>query len=178
MDGAAPDVSAESYGLTPHAQLEAGTPVLNADEGEELAKCFDSISLVLGNNLDLGQGSLYVTTRYYLSHNCLRYACYKVNLTMDDLKMRFAIRRIIWVGGAEKSYAADFRHINMHAVSTDQSAFQRPCIYMQMEPGTSESAADESDDDDLENEETPEVRLVPSDASACAYKQPSVTVSV
>lgn len=70
MDGAAPDVSAESFGLTPQAQLEAGTPVLNVDEGEELAKRFDSISLVLGNSLDLGQGSLYITTRYHLSHDC------------------------------------------------------------------------------------------------------------
>ncbi len=65
---AAPDVSAESFGLTPHAQLEAGTPVLDADDGEELAKRFESISLVLGDNLDMGQGSLYITTRYHLSH--------------------------------------------------------------------------------------------------------------
>ncbi|CAL8464249.1 g3784 [Coccomyxa elongata] len=137
MDMAAPDISAESFGLTPHAQLEAGTPVLDADEGEELAKRFDYISLVLGDNLNMGQGSLYITTR-----------------------------RIIWVGGTEKSYAADFQHINMHAISTDQSAFQRPCIYMQMEPSTSGFAGDEADTDDLENEETPEVRLVPSDASA------------
>lgn len=64
----------------------------------------------------------------------------------------------------------------MHAVSTDQSAFQRPCIYMQMEPSTSDFAGDEKDDDDLENEETPEVRLVPADASACASEQPSVMV--
>lgn len=45
---------------------------------------------------------------------------------------------------------------------------------MQMEPSTSEFAGDEADNDDVENEETPEVRLVPSDASACASKQPSV----
>lgn len=136
MDGAGTDVSAESFGLTPHAQLEAGMPVLDADEGEELAKRFEAISLVLGNNLDLGRGSLYITTR-----------------------------RVIWVNGADKSYAADFQHINMHAISTDQSAFQRPCIYMQMEPSSSDVPAD-GDDDDLENEVTPEVRLVPTDASA------------
>lgn len=86
----------------------------------------------------------------------------------------FFRRRIIWVGGAEKSYAADFQHINMHAISTDQSAFQRPCIYMQMEPSTSEFDEEAGGDDDLDGEETPEVRLVPSDASACASKQPFI----
>ena len=85
-------------------------------------------------------------------------------------------RRIIWVGGAEKSYAADFQHINMHAISTDQSAFQRPCIYMQMEPSTSEFDEDAVADDDVDDEQTPEVRLVPSDASICASNQPFISL--
>lgn len=78
-------------------------------------------------------------------------------------------RRIIWSDGAESShaYAAEFQKINMHAISSDQSAFQRPCIYMQMEPGTS-PGDDDADDDGQDDDATPEVRLVPSDASACA----------
>ena len=63
MAAGTPDVRAQSFGLTPHAEFEAGTPVLDSDEGEVLAKHFSSISLVLGNNLDVGQGSLYITTR-------------------------------------------------------------------------------------------------------------------
>ncbi|EIE24935.1 hypothetical protein COCSUDRAFT_62344 [Coccomyxa subellipsoidea C-169] len=137
MAAGTPDVRAHSFGLSPFAELEAGTPVLDTDEGEELAKHFSSISLILGQNLDVGQGSLYITSR-----------------------------RIIWVGGAEKSYAADFQHINMHAISTDQSAFQRPCIYMQMEPSTSEFDEDAVADDDVDDEETPEVRLVLCDCAA------------
>jgi len=77
------------------------------------------------------------------------------------------------VAGAEKSYSADFQHINMHAISSDQSAFQRPCIYMQLEPSTPQPD-DETDTDGLDDDEMPEVRLVPTDASACASKTPSV----
>ncbi len=63
MAAGTPDVRAHSFGLSPHAELEAGTPVLDTDEGEELASHFSSISLILGQNLDVGQGSLYITTR-------------------------------------------------------------------------------------------------------------------
>jgi hypothetical protein len=55
----------------------------------------------------------------------------------------------------------------MHAISNDQSAFQRPCIYMQLEPSTSPFEDDE-EEDGQEDEITPEIRLVPSDASICA----------
>lgn len=78
-------------------------------------------------------------------------------------------RRIIWSGGPDSSqtYAAEFQKINMHAISSDQSAFQRPCIYMQMEPSTP-PVDDDADDDGQDDDLTPEVRLVPSDAAACA----------
>lgn len=44
---------------------------------------------------------------------------------------------------------------------------------MQLEPSTPQSD-DETEMDGLDDDETPEVRLVPTDASACASKIPSV----
>ena len=56
-----------------------------------------------------------------------------------------------------------FPSINMHAI---YSSAQRPCIYMQMEPGTSPFADDEPQGAE-DDETTPEIMLVPSDPSTC-----------
>ena len=77
-------------------------------------------------------------------------------------------RRVIWQGdaGSRRGLFAEFQNINMHAISSDQSAARKPCIYMQLEPSSSASAdtaEGEADDEDV----TPEVRLVPEDPSKC-----------
>ena len=51
----------------------------------------------------------------------------------------------------------------MHAI---YSSAQRPCIYMQMEPGTSPFTDDEPEEAD-DDEKTPEIMLVPRDPSTC-----------
>jgi len=63
MTGEHLEPKVQKFGLQPYTDLEDGAPVLDADEGEELAKSFPSVSLVLGHNLDVGQGSLFITTR-------------------------------------------------------------------------------------------------------------------
>ena len=80
-------------------------------------------------------------------------------------------RRVIWQGdvGSRRGLYADFQNINMHAISSDQSAARKPCIYMQLEPSASafaDTAEGEADDDE---DVTPEVRLVPEDASKCRF---------
>lgn len=63
MAGGQLEPKAQNFGLQPYTDVENGAPVLDADGGEELADSFPSVSLVLGHNLDVGQGSLFITTR-------------------------------------------------------------------------------------------------------------------
>ena len=74
-------------------------------------------------------------------------------------------RRVIWLASPDhkQGYAAGFPSINMHAI---YSTAQRPCIYMQMEPSTPDLEEDEPEEAD-DDEKTPEIMLVPSDASTC-----------
>lgn len=76
-------------------------------------------------------------------------------------------RRIIWLAAPDHKhgYAAAFQNINMHAI---YSSAQRPCIYMQMEPSTSPFTDEEPEGAEDDEEKTPEVMLVPADASTCA----------
>lgn len=74
-----------------------------------------------------------------------------------------ACRRVIWFGngGSGHSYAVPYPSIGMHAVSSDAEAFQRPCIYMQIDLDGPAPGGDD-DEEDL----APELRLVPADAAA------------
>ena len=79
-------------------------------------------------------------------------------------------RRVIWRGdaGSRRGLFAHFQCINMHAISSDQSASRKPCIYMQLEPSTSAFADTTQGEPDDDRDATPEARLVPEDSSNCA----------
>lgn len=140
---------AERFGLQTGIPREAdGKPQLQEDE--ELAGTYADTNLLLGDS-DQGVGTLFLSTR-----------------------------RVIWFenGGSGHSFAVPYPSIGMHAVSSDAEAFQRPCIYMQIDL---DGPAPEGDDDD-EEALAPEMRLVPADAAAldaifavlcdCAAKNP------
>ena len=57
------DIKTESFGLSHFDDVEAGRPVLDSENEEELSKEFPDVSLVLGDSLDQGQGTLYITSR-------------------------------------------------------------------------------------------------------------------
>ncbi|CAL5227014.1 g9905 [Coccomyxa viridis] len=138
MAAAQQDIHAAHFGLEDFSDFSDGMPVLDEDDEEELANSYPSVAVILGSSHDLGTGTLFITTR-----------------------------RVIWQGdaGSRRGLYADFQNINMHAISNDQSAARKPCIYMQLEPSTSafaDTAEGEADDDE---DITPEVRLVPEDSS-------------
>ncbi|KAK9824000.1 hypothetical protein WJX72_006891 [[Myrmecia] bisecta] len=127
--------TAAAYGLHPFAEITDGQPVLDQEDDEALAGSYPQVSLVLGADLDQGPGTLFITTR-----------------------------RVIWLQAAQPpgGYAVDYQTITMHALSQDPEAFDRPCIYAQLEASTS----GEYDENDEEEEVSPELRLVPADSAA------------
>ena len=83
-----------------------------------------------------------------------------------------ARRRVIWTEAAASSnahaYSIAYPSIAMHAVSSgldpeQPAAEQRPCIYMQLDPGGPEELG--GGDDDEEDAAVPELHLVPTDPS-------------
>ena len=81
-------------------------------------------------------------------------------------------RRVLWLSEADADLglAIEFTAITMHAISSADESFPRPCIYMQLEPSADgfghEGAAAAEDDDDEDGATTFEMRLVPADAEA------------
>ena len=113
---------AERLGVATDIALAAGgaAPLLDAADGETLAATFDGVDLALGGRgAPAGAGGrLFVTTR-----------------------------RVVWLPAASGDAAAEaagpfkgglalrFPQVVMHAVSTDASAFARPCVYLQLDEG-------------------------------------------
>jgi chloride channel, nucleotide-sensitive, 1A len=83
-------------------------------------------------------------------------------------------RRIFWLSSKDPSLAlsADFTNISMHAIATDPCAVDRPCLYVQLDTGEegeifAEEHDEEGDQDPEElSQQLPELRLIPSTASA------------
>lgn len=78
-------------------------------------------------------------------------------------------RRIVWVstGTPTTGLAMSYPQVVMHAISTDPAAFAKPCLYLQIDEGEAGAAVggadDEGDEDDVAEQATAEVRLVPAD---------------
>lgn len=160
------DIKTDSFGLSQFDEVEAGRPILDSADEEEFCKEFPDVSLVLGDSLDQGPGMLFITSRHAPALTGLVEAC--CTCAQFQAKWTFVhncCRRVIWLASPDhkQGYAAGFPSINMHAI---YSTAQRPCIYMQMEPSTSAFEEDEPEEVDDE-EKTPEIMLVPSDASTC-----------
>ncbi|KAG2485070.1 hypothetical protein HYH03_016167 [Edaphochlamys debaryana] len=139
---------------------ESREPVLDADDEEELrSKCAD-VELVMGDDLSGGPGVLHLTTR-----------------------------RVVWVSSSPGGPCLALRYpqIVMHAISSDPSAYARPCLYLQLDEGDGDvimggmagggaaagangdaGAGGEDEEEEGEGEEeegSAEVRLVPTDAT-------------
>jgi Regulator of volume decrease after cellular swelling len=82
--------------------------------------------------------------------------------SLGALETAQACRRVIWVKD-EKSAAATFRAISMHALSRDAEFYQKACIYCQLDQP--EELASAGEDDNLCSQE---VMLVPANESAGA----------
>jgi hypothetical protein len=164
MSASQQDINPEAFGLSRFHEVEAGRPVLDSEEEEGLAKEFPQVSFVLGDRMDQGQGTLFITSRFVPVAVC---ASKSLHLLLQSLTPCRKHRRIIWLASQDHKhgYAAAFQNINMHAI---YSSAQRPCIYMQMEPSTSPFTDEEPEDAEDDEEKTPEVMLVPADASTCA----------
>ena len=63
MTSSQQDINPEAFGLSRFDEVEAGRPVLDSEEEEEIAKEFPEVSFVLGDRLDQGQGTLFITSR-------------------------------------------------------------------------------------------------------------------
>lgn len=174
MAAAQQDIHAAHFGLEDFSDFSDGMPVLDEDDEEELANSYPSVAVILGSSHDLGTGTLFITTRCSVSPQGFhkggmsKDAAYRAPYT-TGYNAASTCRRVIWQGdaGSRRGLYADFQNINMHAISSDQSAARKPCIYMQLEPSTSafaDTAEGEADDDE---DITPEVRLVPEDSSKC-----------
>ncbi|XP_024398124.1 chloride conductance regulatory protein ICln [Physcomitrium patens] len=98
----------------------SGTPVVDSESDETIARIQPDIGIVLGEGLIEEPGTLYVTTR-----------------------------RLVWLcdGDVHKGYAVDFVALTMHAISRDVEAYPQPCIYTQIETGHEEDAFEEDADD-------------------------------
>lgn len=54
----------EAYGLSHFTEKDAsGLPVVNAELEESTAGTFERVSLLVGDDLDKGVGTLFITTR-------------------------------------------------------------------------------------------------------------------
>ncbi|KAJ0764688.1 putative PH-like domain superfamily protein [Helianthus annuus] len=119
---------------------DAGEPLLDADNGEELMHVQPAVAIVLANHPPESPGTLYISTK-----------------------------QVIWLSDTErtKGFAVDFYSVSLHAVSRDPDAYTSPCIYTQIDTGDED--ADGSESSDSESNETldlskiTEMRLVPSD---------------
>lgn len=110
-------------------------PLLTHPE-EQISFTADNTKIVLGNDKDEGQGTLFVTTKH-----------------------------LIWLNAASTlAYRMDWPYILLHAVCRDPSAFPQPCLYAQLDVEDEEEEAyagatrqqEPSDDDDKEEEEAQE----------------------
>eukprot|EP00389_Voromonas_pontica_P006857 GDKH01010324.1.p1 GENE.GDKH01010324.1~~GDKH01010324.1.p1 ORF type:complete len:244 (-),score=68.52 GDKH01010324.1:82-813(-) len=86
-------------------------------------------------------------------------------------KLMVTNRRVLWCAeGAESSTSVSFRKIVIHAISKDLEAFDRPCIYCQLEAEedvtrdvseASDNDEDSEEEDVDEEPEAPEIRFIP-----------------
>lgn len=137
-------LDAEALGLQlAERDAASGGPVL--DDGETVLHTFERLQLVVGAAADQGDGTLFITEG-----------------------------RIIWLSAdaTRQGYACGFPTVAMHAVVADDESGNRPCLYLQLDNGDDEEgggavSASGSEDEEGEEEEelSPELRLVPADAS-------------
>ncbi|XP_073310775.1 chloride conductance regulatory protein ICln-like [Primulina huaijiensis] len=118
---------------------DAGQPVFDEDNGEELMHTQPGVSIVLGNRPPEFPGTLYISTK-----------------------------QVVWLSDTDraKGYAVDIVSVALHAVSRDPEAYPSPCIYAQIETGAEDDEMDDSDSETneiLDLSKITEMRLVPSD---------------
>mmetsp|Transcript_14410 Transcript_14410/g.31164 ORF Transcript_14410/g.31164 Transcript_14410/m.31164 type:complete len:231 (+) Transcript_14410:55-747(+) len=121
-----------------------GEPLPESEE-EQTTSVAPAVSLVLGDDLDAGTGTLYITTS-----------------------------RVVWISSTQQhTFALTYRQIVMHAISRSNAAVGKACIYLQLDDGSEDMNDDYgengSDADGHENGELPDVAaellLVPEDES-------------
>eukprot|EP00245_Coleochaete_scutata_P001733 TRINITY_DN12182_c0_g2_i1.p1 TRINITY_DN12182_c0_g2~~TRINITY_DN12182_c0_g2_i1.p1 ORF type:complete len:209 (+),score=74.65 TRINITY_DN12182_c0_g2_i1:317-943(+) len=130
-----------------------GGPVLNSDGDEEVRRTQSQVAIVLGSSQE-ELGTLFITTR-----------------------------RLIWLSdeATKPGFAVDFKSLSMHAISRDEEAYPRPCIYAQIDTDAVDHGEFEGDDEEeveegaeamdvetptaLDLQEVSEIRLVPLDSS-------------
>eukprot|EP00199_Chlamydomonas_sp_CCMP681_P005642 CAMPEP_0119104500 /NCGR_PEP_ID=MMETSP1180-20130426/2695_1 /TAXON_ID=3052 ORGANISM="Chlamydomonas cf sp, Strain CCMP681" /NCGR_SAMPLE_ID=MMETSP1180 /ASSEMBLY_ACC=CAM_ASM_000741 /LENGTH=230 /DNA_ID=CAMNT_0007089275 /DNA_START=13 /DNA_END=705 /DNA_ORIENTATION=- len=132
---------AERLGLSTNIEFnETGQPV--PLDAEEVTSCAcDQVVLVVGDSLEAGTGTLYITSR-----------------------------RVIWRSASTDtpSVALTYHQVMMHAISKDLSAFPKPCIYLQLDEGSEDMMQQEAEDEEPEAEDeavSAELRLVPLDSN-------------
>lgn len=130
----------------------SGRPQL--DNEEQLAGEYPGIRLVVGDDGEVGQGHLFISSKYAW---CSRLPCFTSLSRGTIIDNHEPCRRIIWLSEAEpvKGCCATFPTITMHAISQEPA----PCIYAQLETASSESS-----EEDVSNT-YPEIRLIPADSS-------------
>ena len=82
------DINPEAFGLSRFDEVEAGRPVLDSEEEEELAKEFPEVCFVLGDRLDQGHGTLFITSRWAPSPD--RFSCSLFGYTCTRLDLSTA----------------------------------------------------------------------------------------
>ncbi|XP_041002757.1 chloride conductance regulatory protein ICln isoform X2 [Juglans microcarpa x Juglans regia] len=120
---------------------DAGEPLLDADNGEELMQVLPGVALVLGNQAPESPGTLYISTK-----------------------------QVVWLSDVDrtKGYAVNFLSLSLHAISRDPEAYPSPCIYTQIETEADEDDSEGSDSESsaiLDLSKIREMRLIPSDPS-------------
>mmetsp|Transcript_56061 Transcript_56061/g.133543 ORF Transcript_56061/g.133543 Transcript_56061/m.133543 type:complete len:185 (+) Transcript_56061:67-621(+) len=75
--------------------------------------------------------------------------------------LHLSTQRIVWLSTQDgaKGIAMDYPFVTVHAVSRDTNAFPEPCLYCQLR------TEDKGNDEEVEDDEVPELRFVPSDTS-------------
>ncbi|MEW5306222.1 MAG: hypothetical protein WDW36_008704 [Sanguina aurantia] len=141
MDRSLFDRLTDKFNISTNVQLSSSSePVLSAEDEETLSSVCHSVCFILGDSIDAGKGTLYLTTR-----------------------------QVVWVSAAHTGLAIALRYqqIVVHAISRDASTHAQPCIYLQLDEGSEDmgvgGGGDGEDEETEEDEHSAEVRLVPEE---------------